>query len=178
MCHQWSTPSDPQSRQATIIFCCFVLLDLKSGRTNQRTDNMCKNNAHYRPGLWDGREDQLKIFSLFYKRKTRMTLCKTRWADDGFTFLQFHTKISVENLVSILQICLNFIVCSIYITNKTGVINDPLGQPTVPASWVIVTWFWSFGTDGRTLCVIIVITTVRDCGRPRGSIYNGIFSLA
>ena len=39
---------------------------------------------------------------------------------------------------------------------------------------VIVAWFWSFGTDGRTdwrtLCVKRVITTGRDCGRPRGSI--------
>ena len=43
---------------------------------------------------------------------------------------------------------------------------------------VIVAWFWSFGTDvrtygqmdRRTLCVKIVITTGRDCGRPRGSI--------
>ena len=44
---------------ATIIFCCFVLLDLKSdGRTDERTDNMCKNNDHYRPGLWVGRVDQ------------------------------------------------------------------------------------------------------------------------
>ena len=38
---------------------------------------------------------------------------------------------------------------------------------------VIVAWFWSFGTDGRTdgrtLCVKIVITTGRDCGRPCGS---------
>ena len=41
---------------------------------------------------------------------------------------------------------------------------------------VIVAWFWSFGTDvctdGRTLCVKIVITTGRDCGRPCGSIIS------
>ena len=37
---------------ATIVFCCFVLLDLKS------TDNMCENNDHYRPWLWVGRVDQ------------------------------------------------------------------------------------------------------------------------
>ena len=37
---------------AIIIFCYFVLLDLKSGdgRTDERPDNMCKNNDHYRPG--------------------------------------------------------------------------------------------------------------------------------
>ena len=43
---------------------------------------------------------------------------------------------------------------------------------------VIVAEFWSFvpdvrtyvRTDGRTTCVKIVITTGRDCGRPRGSI--------
>ena len=62
MCYQWSTRPNPQSRAvATIIFCCFVLLDLKSGwygRTDERTDNMCKNNDHYRPGLWFGRVDQ------------------------------------------------------------------------------------------------------------------------
>ena len=47
---------------------------------------------------------------------------------------------------------------------KTGVINDPLGQPTVPACRLI------FEVLGRTLCVKIVIITGRDCGRPRGSI--------
>ena len=43
---------------------------------------------------------------------------------------------------------------------KTGVINDPLGQPTVLA-----------GSEGRTdnLCEEIVFTTGRDCNRPRGS---------
>ena len=41
---------------ATIVFCCFVLLDLKSG--DERTDNMCENNDHYRPWLWVGRVDQ------------------------------------------------------------------------------------------------------------------------
>ena len=51
--------------------------------------------------------------------------------------------------------------------NKTGVINDPLGQPTVLAGsdCRLILKFW----DGRTLCEI-VITTGRDCGRPRGSI--------
>ena len=47
-----------------------------------------------------------------------------------------------------------------YKYKKTGVINYPLGQPTIPVA-VIVTWFWSFGTDGRTICVKIVITTGR-----------------
>ena len=52
--------------------------------------------------------------------------------------------------------------------NKTGVINDPLGQPTIPAgSYFRLTL--KFGTDGRTTCAKIVITTGRDCGRPRGS---------
>ena len=35
---------------------------------------------------------------------------------------------------------------------------------------VIVAGFWSFVPDVRTTCVKIVITTGRDCGRPRGSI--------
>ena len=62
---------------------------------------------------------------------------------------------------------------------KTGVINDPLGQPTVPAGsecrWILKfcagrTYIRTYGqTDGRTTCVKIVITTGRDCGRPRGS---------
>ena len=30
---------------------------------------------------------------------------------------------------------------------KTGVINNPLGQPRPT---VIVAWFWTFGMDGRT----------------------------
>ena len=52
---------------------------------------------------------------------------------------------------------------------KTGVINNPLGQPTVPAGsdCRLLLKFW----DGRTLCVKIVITTGRDCGRPCGSIF-------
>ena len=43
--------------------------------------------------------------------------------------------------------------------DKTGVINDPLGQPTVPAGsdCRLILKFW----DGRTLCVKIVITTGR-----------------
>ena len=48
--------------------------------------------------------------------------------------------------------------------SKTGVINDPLGQPTVPVGSDC-----RLILDGRTLCVKIVITTGRDCGRPRGS---------
>ena len=56
---------------------------------------------------------------------------------------------------------------------KTGAINDPLGQPTVPAGsdcrWILK--FCAGRTDGRTTCVKIVITTGRDCGRPRGSIF-------
>ena len=50
---------------ATIIFCCFVLLDVKSGdgRTDEQTDNMCKNNDHYQPGLWVGWVDQFTVFS-------------------------------------------------------------------------------------------------------------------
>ena len=39
--------------------------------------------------------------------------------------------------------------------------------------WLSLDWFWSFGrdvrTDWRTLCVKIVITTGRECGRPRES---------
>ena len=34
----------------------------KWGRTYGLTDSMCKNNDHYRPGLWVGRVDQLKRF--------------------------------------------------------------------------------------------------------------------
>ena len=51
--------------------------------------------------------------------------------------------------------------------DKTGVINDPLGQPTVPAGsdFHLILKFW----DGRTTCVKIVITTGRDCGQPSGS---------
>ena len=32
---------------ATIVFCCFVFLDLKEG--DGRTDNMCENNDPHRP---------------------------------------------------------------------------------------------------------------------------------
>ena len=34
---------------------------------------------------------------------------------------------------------------------------------------VIVAWFRNVEMDGRTICVKIVITTDRDCGRPLGS---------
>ena len=49
---------------------------------------------------------------------------------------------------------------------KAVVINDPLDQPTVPAGSRLILKFWDGRTDGRK----IVITTERDCGRPRGSI--------
>ena len=64
------------------------------------------------------------------------------------------------------------------IVNKTGVINDPLGQPTVPAGsdcrWILkfCAGHMDGQTKGRTTCVKIVITTGRDCGRPRGSIHS------
>ena len=47
--------------------------------------------------------------------------------------------------------------------NKTGVINDPLGQPTVPAGsdCRLILKFWDGRTYRRTLCVNIVITTGR-----------------
>ena len=41
--------------------------------------------------------------------------------------------------------------------NKTGVINDPLGQPTIPAGSDCRLILGR--TDVRTLCVKIVITT-------------------
>ena len=38
--------------------------------------------------------------------------------------------------------------------DKTGVINDPLGQPTVPAGsdCRLILNFWDGRMDGRTLC--------------------------
>ena len=55
--------------------------------------------------------------------------------------------------------------------NKTGDFNDPLGQPIVSAGndCRLILKFRDGRTDGRTLCVKIVITTGRDCGRPRES---------
>ena len=56
---------------------------------------------------------------------------------------------------------------------KTVVINDPLGQPTIPAGsdCRLILKFWDGRTDGRTdtKCVKIVITIGQDCGRPHGS---------
>ena len=52
--------------------------------------------------------------------------------------------------------------------NKTEVIHDPLGQPTVVASNDFHLILKSL--DGRVTCVRVVITTSRDCGRPRGLI--------
>ena len=49
--------------------------------------------------------------------------------------------------------------------DKTGVINDPLCQPLVPAgsNCHLILKFWD---DVQMLCVI---TTGWDCGQPRGS---------
>ena len=52
----------PVSPIANIVFCCFVLLHLKSG--DGRTDNMCENNDPYWPWLWAGRVDQYKYSPL------------------------------------------------------------------------------------------------------------------
>ena len=43
-------------------------------------------------------------------------------------------------------------VMSHYNYHKTGVINDPLGQPTVPAGsdWRLILKFWNGRTHGRT----------------------------
>ena len=54
------------------------------------------------------------------------------------------------------------------ITRKESSMIHSASPQSRPA--VIIAWYWRFGTDGRTLCVKIVITTGRDCGRPRGSI--------
>ena len=56
---------------------------------------------------------------------------------------------------------------------KTGVINDPLGQLTVPAGsdCYLILKFGDGWTDGHVR-VKIVITTGRDCGRPCGSKKN------
>ena len=75
--------------------------------------------------------------------------------------------------------CMPLFLCSLYIyvvvkkgKGRTGVINDPLGQPTVSVGSDCRLILKFFGrTDGRTICVKIVITTGRDCGRPRGSIH-------
>ena len=69
-------------------------------------------------------------------------------------------------------------LCCRYNHDKTGVINDPLGQPTVPAGSDsrLILKFWDGRTEGRTLCVNIVITTSRNYGRPRGSIFTADMS--
>ena len=65
-----------------------------------------------------------------------------------------------------------------YTRQESSMIHSasPPSRPTV-----IVAWFWRFGTDGqadwRTLCVKIVITTGRDCGRPRGSKNSDLTSI-
>ena len=73
-----------------------------------RTDTLCENSDHYRPGLWSA-----------------------SWI------------------------------------NKTGVVNDPLGQPTVQPA-VKICWFYlkSIETDEKMtyICVNIVITTRLDYG--------------
>ena len=47
-----------------------------------------------------------------------------------------------------------------FISDKTGAINDPLGQLTVLADsdGRLILKFWDGRTDGRTLCVNIVIS--------------------
>ena len=53
--------------------------------------------------------------------------------------------------------------------NKTGVRNDPLGQPIVPAGCgfrLILNRM-----DGHLVSNIVIIPG--HCGRPRGSIFNG-----
>ena len=55
--------------------------------------------------------------------------------------------------------------------------NDPLGHPTVLAGsdCRLILKFLDGRTDGRTLCVKIVITIDRNCGSPRGSIFENDF---
>ena len=58
---------------------------------------------------------------------------------------------------------------------ESGVINDPLGQPTIPSGndFHLILKFWDGRTDGRTTCAKLGITTGRDCGWPRGSMEPG-----
>ena len=67
------------------------------------------------------------------------------------------------------QLNIQLVDCSCFLLKpiKLGVINDPLSHLTIPAGsdFRLLLQFW----DGRTTCMNIVITTGRDCGRPRES---------
>ena len=75
---------------ANIVFCCFVLPDLKSadGRTDERTDNICENNDYYRPWLWVRRVDQLHD-----KKLSDILVCLLPNFNSSWSFLKpYHVK--------------------------------------------------------------------------------------
>ena len=86
-CQQWSTRSDPQSRQQWTLFSlevCFVRYwkvgtDVRTdGQTDRRTDNMCHNNYRYRPRLWVGQVDQ-KYSTFQFSKHISITLRSIQW---------------------------------------------------------------------------------------------------
>ena len=71
----------------TIVFCCFVFLDLKSGdgvRRDVRTDNMCENNDPYRPWLWVGRVDQKELEGEEEELAITISCSKQRWKRENW----------------------------------------------------------------------------------------------
>ena len=74
-----------------------VCLVLKSGdgRTYAPTDDMCKNNDHYRPGLWVGLVDQ-------FLQKKFINMCKRN--DGLFLFISIALRFSRQEKFTLISI--------------------------------------------------------------------------
>ena len=101
---------------------------------------------------------------------TFLGLCFTWWS-----FRRKFSRWKYRNVIlNLLTVCWKKTNAINIEKNKTGVINDPLGRQWLSLDCEVL-GRTDGRTDRRTLCVRIVITTGRDCGRPRGSIYRGPF---
>ena len=129
---------------ANNVFCCFVLLDLKSGdvRTDGGTDSMCEYNDTYWPWLWVGRVDQFYFPSYFEEVQT-----------------------TIENSIGYSE-------CKIQdvrtINDPLGQTHSPASQlrSLLPLKicFVLRDFEKRGRTDGRTTCAKTMIPTGHDCG--------------
>ena len=163
VCHHWFPRPDPHS-PASRNYCffrnvCSVLRYFES-ETGGRT-NTCENNEHYWTGLCVGRMDQ-------FRWCLSLTLFIAKWSGKWILLMVGTAGNKVCRSESELCDAPN---CQKQntIKNKTGVINDPLGQTHSHASSEhcfllscfsrFEKWGWTYG---RTTCAKTMIPTGRD----------------
>ena len=114
--------ASPQSRPAVIVAWFW------SFGTDGRTDTLCENSDHYRPGLWSA--SWIKIWSIRKQSKSAMLYFQEsfiftalRWISDKSFEIRNQTSFQIKQ----------FQCETILIYNNCYSLIDPLDRPTIPA---------------------------------------------